>query len=170
MFGLLVILFLVVPIVELFVIVKVAGSIGVLETIGALVVVSIIGAWLVRRQGVAIWQRAQREMASGQMPDKSLLDGVLVLMGGALLLTPGFVTDGVGLLAVFPPTRAVIRAGLRRRFARRITVVGSEGAGFGTGPIRRSRPGFIDVDEVDLRRDDNSPADRSVGLPGDDHS
>lgn len=169
MFGLLVILFLVVPIVELFVIVKVAGSIGVLETIGALVAVSIVGAWLVRRQGVAIWQRAQREMARGQMPNKSLLDGVLVLTGGALLLTPGFVTDAVGLLAVFPPTRAVIRRGLRHRFARRITVVGTD-AGFGTGPTRRSRPGFIDVDEVDLRREDNTPADRSVGLPGDDYS
>ena len=167
MFGLLAILFLVVPIVELYVIVQVAGSLGVLETIALLIVVSLVGAWLVRHQGMAIWRRAPREMAEGRMPDRSLLDGLLVLMGGALLLTPGFVTDAVGLMAVFPPTRTLMRTALRRRFAGRISVHRASGPGFASHRSR-SRTGVIDVDEVDLRREDRPPSGHPAGLPGDD--
>jgi len=110
--------FLVTPIVELVVIVRVAGSAGVLNTIGLLLLVSMMGAWLVRREGLGILRRAQGEMAEGRMPGRELVDGLLVLFAGALMLTPGFVTDAIGLLLLFPPSRMVIRGIATRRLAR----------------------------------------------------
>ena len=110
--------FLVTPIVELVVIVRVAGSAGVLNTIGLLILVSMVGAWLVRREGLGILRRAQGEMAEGRMPGRELVDGLLVLLAGALMLTPGFVTDAIGLLLLFPPSRMVIRGIATRRLVR----------------------------------------------------
>ena len=110
--------FLVTPIVELVVIVRVAGSAGVLNTIGLLILVSMVGAWLVRREGLGILRRAQGEMAEGRMPGRELVDGLLVLLAGALVLTPGFVTDAIGLLLLFPPSRMVIRGIATRRLVR----------------------------------------------------
>ena len=112
--------FLVTPIVELVVIVRVAGSAGVLNTIGLLLLVSMMGAWLVRREGLGILRRAQGEMAEGRVPGRELVDGLLVLFAGALMLTPGFVTDAVGLLLLFPPVRAVIRHVTTRRLCRSV--------------------------------------------------
>ncbi len=110
--------FVVTPIVELAVIVQVAGSAGVLNTIGLLVLVSVVGAWLVRREGLGILRRAQREAAAGRIPGREIIDGLLVLGAGALMLTPGFVTDAVGLALLFPPTRALVRAVATRRLTR----------------------------------------------------
>ena len=110
--------FLVTPIVELVVIVRVAGSAGVLNTIGLLLLVSMAGAWLVRREGLGILRRAQGEMAEGRMPGREMVDGLLVLFAGALMLTPGFVTDTIGLLLLFPPSRIVVRSIATRRLGR----------------------------------------------------
>ena len=110
--------FLVTPIVELVVIVRVAGSAGVLNTIGLLVLISVVGAWLVRRQGLGIVRRAQAEMAEGRMPGRELVDGLLVLFAGALMLTPGFVTDAIGLLLLLSPSRMMIRRIATRRLGR----------------------------------------------------
>ena len=110
--------FVVTPIVELAVIVQVAGSTGVMNTIGLLVLVSVVGAWLVRREGLGILQRAQQEAAQGRIPGREIVDGLLVLGAGALMLTPGFVTDAVGLALLFPPTRALVRAVATRRLTR----------------------------------------------------
>jgi len=110
--------FVVTPIVELAVIVQVAGSTGVLNTIGLLVLVSVVGAWLVRREGLDILRRAQEEAAQGRIPGREIVDGLLVLGAGALMLTPGFVTDAVGLALLFPPTRALVRAMATRRLTR----------------------------------------------------
>jgi UPF0716 protein FxsA len=110
--------FVVTPIVELAVIVQVAGSTGVLNTIGLLVLVSVVGAWLVRREGLDILRRAQEEAAQGRIPGREIVDGLLVLGAGALMLTPGFVTDAVGLALLFPPTRALVRTMATRRLTR----------------------------------------------------
>ena len=110
--------FLVTPIVELVVIVRVAGTAGVLNTIGLLLLVSMVGAWLVRREGLGILRRAQGEMALGRIPGRELVDGLLVLFAGALMLTPGFVTDAIGLLLLFPPSRMMIRGVATRRMGR----------------------------------------------------
>ena len=118
MLLLLFLVFLVTPIVELVVIVRVSGSAGVLNTIGLLVLVSVVGAWMVRREGLGILRRAQQEAAQGRIPGREIVDGLLVLGAGALMLTPGFVTDIVGLVLLFPPTRALVRAVVIRRLDR----------------------------------------------------
>jgi UPF0716 protein FxsA len=118
MLGLLFVLLIVVPIVELWVIVQVAGSIGVLETIALLVVVSVAGAWLVRQQGMQTWRRLQATLQRGEAPTTEVTDGALILFGGALLLTPGFVTDAIGIVLLLPPSRAAIKGAARRSLAR----------------------------------------------------
>ncbi len=139
MFGIILIAFLVVPLVELYVIIQVAGGLGVLETIGLLVLVSIVGAWLVRFQGLGVIRRIRGQLAKGVMPGTELVDGALVLFAGALMLTPGFVTDAVGLLLLLPPTRIPIRALLIRRFRASVRVVSgpTPGAVFWTSSTER---------------------------------
>lgn len=164
MFPVLFLLFLVVPIVELYVIVQVAGGIGVLETIGLLIVISVVGAWLVRREGIGVLRRVQAQLAQGQMPTKQIVDGGLILFAGALMLTPGFVTDALGVLLLVPPTRIAIRSILMRRFKGRVQVATPGAARFG-GPFGAGSGGFgrgpvYDVDStehVDLDRDDEPP-------------
>ena len=128
----LVILFIAVPLVELYVIVETARSIGTLETIGLLILVSVVGAWMVKAQGLAVLWRVRSKLAEGLMPGRELVDGALVLLAGALMLTPGFVTDAVGLLLLFPPTRMAIRPIVIRRFSKRVTYFGAGDAGTGT--------------------------------------
>ncbi len=119
-FPFLLIVFLVTPIVELYLIVQVAGEVGVLNTIALLVLISAVGAWLVKREGLGILRKAEAEMAAGRIPGRQLVDGLLVLFGGALMLTPGFATDALGLSLLFPPTRMLLRASTARWFGRRM--------------------------------------------------
>ncbi|MGH9163952.1 MAG: FxsA family protein [Acidimicrobiales bacterium] len=119
MVGLLFLLFLVLPFVELYVILQVGQAIGVLNTIGLLLVVSAVGAWLVKREGIGVVRRAQQRMAEGVLPGRELVDGVLIVFAGALLITPGFVTDVVGVALLLPPVRAVLRGGVIRALGRR---------------------------------------------------
>ncbi|ANA40986.1 MULTISPECIES: FxsA family protein [Geobacter] len=102
-------IFSVVPIIELYLLIRVGKLIGALPTVALLLVVSLAGAWLVRSQGFVILRRIQDELALGRLPAAGLLDGALVLLGGLLLLTPGFFSDVVGLFFIVPPTRAVIK-------------------------------------------------------------
>lgn len=122
--GLIALLFLVVPFVELYVLLQVGESIGIANTIVLLIVVSALGAWLVKREGLATWRRAQLAIDAGRVPATELVDGVLILFAGALLLTPGFVTDVVGTLLLLPPVRVALRraavAWMSRRTWRRI--------------------------------------------------
>ena len=122
MLPLLVVLFITVPILELFVILQIGGEIGVGWTIALLIADSILGSMLMRSQGRAAWRRFNDALQAGRPPAREVLDGVLIIFGGALLLTPGFVTDVVGLTFLLPPTRAVLRRLLVRRFAHRMIV------------------------------------------------
>jgi UPF0716 protein FxsA len=117
--GVLTLLFLIVPFVELYLLLQVGQSIGVLNTIVVLAAVSALGAWLVKREGLAVLRRAQQRVEAGQTPGRELVDGVLILFAGALLLTPGFLTDILGVVLLFPPTRAAFRAYAVRMLARR---------------------------------------------------
>jgi UPF0716 protein FxsA len=101
--------FLVMPLVELYVIIKVGSWIGVLPTIGLLVVDSLIGTWLIRREGAKAWRALSERIQTGRMPHRELADGALIVLGGALMLSPGFVTDLFGILLVLPVTRPVFR-------------------------------------------------------------
>jgi UPF0716 protein FxsA len=113
-------LFILVPLAELYVILKVGDAIGVLPTIALLAIDSVLGSLLLRAQGRSVWRRFNETMASGRVPHRELIDGVLVVFGGAFLITPGFLTDIVGLLLLLPPTRSVIRRLVTRRLGRRI--------------------------------------------------
>ena len=114
--ALLVFLFIVVPLVELYVIIQVGQAIGVWWTLALLVADSIAGSLLMRSQGRAAWRRFQTALAEARVPGREVLDGVLVIFGGAFLLTPGFVTDVLGAVLLVPPTRALVRRVLVRRF------------------------------------------------------
>ena len=109
-------LFVLVPLVEIYVIIQVGQAIGALWTIALLIADSILGSLLMKSQGRAAWRRFQTALAEGRMPGREVLDGVLVIFGGAFLLTPGFCSDIVGALLLLPPTRAVIRGIVARRF------------------------------------------------------
>lgn len=119
MAALLAVAFLVVPLLELFVIIQVGSAIGALNTIGLLVVVSVVGGWLMKREGLAVIRRVQDSLHAGIVPATEVVDGFLILLGGALMLTPGFLSDVVGLGLLLPPVRAVVRRILRRRFTMR---------------------------------------------------
>ena len=116
----LVLLFIAVPIAELAVIIQVGQAIGIWWTIGLLVADSLLGSWLMRHQGRASWRRFNEAVAAGRVPTREVLDGALVIFGGALLLTPGFLTDILGLVLLVPPTRAIVRAMLARRLTVRM--------------------------------------------------
>jgi UPF0716 protein FxsA len=132
MAGVLLVLFLILPIVELYVIVQVGQSIGVLPTLALLILLSVAGAWLVKREGLGVWVRFRSQVERGALPTNELLDGILILLAGALMLAPGFVTDAVGILLLIPPSRAVVRSLLSRRFRARLdaaTAAGFRGPG-----------------------------------------
>ncbi|MEQ4722603.1 FxsA family protein [Nonomuraea sp. B19D2] len=101
--------FLVVPVLEIWLLIQVGSVIGGPATVALLIADSLLGAWLVRREGRRAWQALQEALRSGRMPDRELADAGLVLVGGALLLTPGFFTDVFGFLCVLPFTRPLMR-------------------------------------------------------------
>ncbi|MEA2135301.1 MAG: protein FxsA [Solirubrobacteraceae bacterium] len=153
---LLVFVFIVVPIAELFVIIQVGQQIGVLWTIAILVADSILGSMLMRSQGRAAWRRFNVALQSGRPPAREVLDGVLVIFGGALLLTPGFLTDIFGLVLLLPPSRAVVRRILVHRYAdRMIASAMRRGPGsFGPPPGRPgARPTDVEGTAVDVDAD-----------------
>ena len=156
MLPLFVLLFVVVPIAELFVIIQVGEAIGVLPTIALLIADSVLGSVLMRSQGRVAWLRFNAALAEGRIPHREVLDGALVIFGGALLLTPGFLSDILGILLLLPPTRALARRVVARRVLPRLVVSGLGGAGGPGGPRRRPSPDSADVEgtatEVDPRR------------------
>ncbi len=114
------VLFIVVPIIELVVIIQVGQAIGALNTIAVLVLVGVVGAWLAKREGIAVYKRFRRQVEAGVVPGKEIADGFMIMLAGALLLTPGFVTDILGVLLLVPPVRAAIRASALHRITRRV--------------------------------------------------
>lgn len=126
MFAVLALAFLVIPFVEIYVLIQVGQAIGAPATIAALLVFAFAGAWMVKREGVSVARQAQEQVRRGEIPGVPLIDGVIVLFAGLLLLTPGFVTDTVGVLLLLPPVRSGVRAVLRRYLERRLTTVRTE--------------------------------------------
>ena len=179
---LLVLLFIVVPIVELYVIIQLGQAIGLLPTIALLILDSILGAALMRSQGRATWRRFNRALAEGRVPGREVMDGALVIFGGALLLTPGFLSDILGLILLLPPTRAIVRTMLLRRFAGRIVAGAASGAQArmgrmftfeagprasggpdpGPGPGRRGGPPAFDDDVVEGTASEVPPKPREL--------
>jgi UPF0716 protein FxsA len=161
---LLVLLFIIVPIAELYVIIQVGGLIGVGPTLLLLLVDAILGSWLLKREGRAAWRRFNQALAEKRIPGKEVADGFLIILGGALLIAPGFITDIFGILFLLPPTRAVARRILRRFTVGRVAVAGFPGGATvggwstGSGP---GRPGpkrtyDYDVDAEEVTEDADS--------------
>lgn len=144
---LLVLLFIVVPILELYVIIQVGQWIGVWPTLALLLADAILGSLLLKHQGRTAWRRFNEALAARRFPGKEVADGALIIVGGTLLLTPGFLTDIAGLILLIPPTRALVRRVLRRYTVGRFTVVGlggSSGGSFGQGGPGPFSPGADD--------------------------
>ena len=153
--ALLVALLVVVPLVEIYLLVQVGQVIGALPTIGLLVLVSVAGGLLLKREGTRTWRAFRAALNSGRVPAAEVADGALVIFGGALMLTPGFATDVVGLLCVVPGPRGVLRRLLTGFVARRLGVPGGSGwAAVRRRPARRRRPdGVVEGEVVDPERD-----------------
>lgn len=139
------ILLLVLPVVEIAVIVAVGQVIGGWQTLLLLVLESLLGAWLVRREGARAWSALTTALNTGKMPSRQLADAALVLVGGTLLLTPGFVTDVAGFFFILPMTRPLARVALEQAVARRLL-----GGFFGRPPRGPDKPGDGDVIEGEV--------------------
>lgn len=105
LFNLLLLLFLAIPVIEIYLLIEVGSQIGALPTILLVVLTALVGASLLRQQGFSTWARINARMAAGEAPAMELLEGLLLLIAGALLLTPGFFTDTIGFLLLIPPLR-----------------------------------------------------------------
>ncbi|HET6626827.1 MAG TPA: FxsA family protein [Nocardioidaceae bacterium] len=128
--GVLVVLFVVVPLVEIYILIQIGQEIGVWWTIALLIADSILGSYLIKREGSRAWQALREALQSHRMPAKELADGALILVGGTLLLTPGFVSDVFGFFCILPFTRPVARRILTEFITRK----------FLGGPRSRTRP------------------------------
>jgi UPF0716 protein FxsA len=155
-FRLIPFLFLIVPLTEISVFVLVGSQIGVLATIALVILTAIAGSILLRWQGFAALRRIQAEVAARHVPGKELVQGVMVLLAGFLLLTPGFVTDTLGLLLFIPQVRDRVWSFLSSR-------VKIETFGGGTQPRKSSKDGVIDLDEDEFKRESNPDSPWSAG-------
>lgn len=143
--------FIVVPLTELWVISRIAAEIELLPTLALLLTVSVVGAWVVKREGRAAWERF-RDALGQRMPTVEVVDGALVLIGGTLLLTPGFLTDAVGLLLVVPGSRSLVNRAVRAR-VRRSFGLGTQAGSPRPQPPESADP--LDVEVVDVKRSPN---------------
>jgi UPF0716 protein FxsA len=144
----LVVLFIVLPIAEIYVIIQVGELIGVWPTVALLILDAIGGSLLLKHQGRGAWRRFNEALAQRRFPGREVVDGVLIVIGATLLVTPGFITDVFGLFFLIPPTRAIARALLKRLPMARVAVVGGAAGnvfggwagGRGSGPSADQRP------------------------------
>jgi UPF0716 protein FxsA len=121
MLGRLLLLFIIVPLIELYILIKIGSYIGGLNTVLLVVLTAMLGAFLARLEGLRTLQQIQSSLSQGQIPAEELIDGVLILVGGIMLITPGVLTDLFALVLLFPFTRMFFKRWLRRRFDRMVS-------------------------------------------------
>lgn len=131
LFGRLLLLFTVIPVVDLALLVWLGGQIGFWPTVGLIVGTALLGSYLAHREGLSALARFRASLAAGEMPGDALTDGIIILLAGALLIAPGMLTDLTGILGLFPPTRSLIKQAVTKRVKR-----GAFGGSFGGGSIR----------------------------------
>lgn len=149
MFIYLILLFTILPALELAILIKVGAHIGVMPTLLLIVFTGVLGAYLARLQGFYILNKIQNELNRGLMPQSELVDGLLILIGGIVLLTPGFVTDTFGFLLLIPWSRNLIKLGVTKYFQRMIKK--GEGISIWSRSQDQHRPpGFNDYDDIDV--------------------
>jgi UPF0716 protein FxsA len=151
----LIVLFIVVPIAELYVIIQVGEAIGLWPTLALLLADALLGSFLLKHQGRGAWRRFNEALAARRFPGKEVVDGLLIVVGGTLLLAPGFLTDIVGIFLLIPPTRAIARSILHRFTIGRFTVVDMPGRGPGGDPRGPgTRPYDIDATAQEIDPDE----------------
>jgi len=155
-FPILMALFLVIPIIEIYLLIQVGGYIGVLPTIALVVLTAVIGASLLRSQGMQTYLRFNQALSEGRVPTNEILEGVALLIGGALLLTPGFFTDLIGFFCLLPITRRPVVTFIVNRFnpMSGMNMGGSAPFSQGPGPAHGNQPGNVIEGEVTKRPDD----------------
>ena len=129
MFARILLILLITPIVELALLIRLGTLIGFWPTLGVVVVTAVAGSFMLKREGLSVWRRFNDRLNAGGLPGTELVDGVIILLSGALLVTPGVLTDVAGILGLLPPTRAVIRRFVMKRVVARVTR-GTASAGF----------------------------------------
>lgn len=152
-----VLLFIVLPFVELSLLLEIGSRIGALNTIGIVVATGILGGYLAKREGLLVWRRFKAKLAMVGLPGDEIFDGVIVLASGALLITPGVITDFVGLLGLLPPTRMLIKQQLRKR----VTVHTNLDTSNGFAPHRppESSEEKVDITQIVDRRRRGEPSE-----------
>lgn len=152
MFLRLLLLFTVVPLVELSLLLALHERIGLMSTVALVLATGVLGTALARRQGLGVWWRVQECLARGEAPTDALVDGALILVAAAVLITPGVLTDALGFVLLIPPLRALVKRGLKRYFKGRVQVMGAwppqEG---GAGAPRQGEDQVIDVQVNEVR-------------------
>lgn len=152
----LLIIFLSLPLVELAILLWMASHVGWLQTLALVVVTALIGAAEVRREGFRVWVRFHHEISRGRLPTEPLFDGVLVLIAGVLLLTPGLITDLIGFALLIPASRSLVKKLLRRSLERRFIVLTSQNGGewrvwrSSQNSAQNSEDGWHDQDVIDV--------------------
>jgi UPF0716 protein FxsA len=169
--GRLLLLFIAVPAVELMLLIEIGQRIGTLATIGLIMGTGIVGASLARQQGMSTFARLRTDLADGRLPTEPIVDGVLILVAGAVLITPGVLTDLFGFLLLVPACRRLLKRSLKRRFERAVrngavgVAVGFDGAGGSSQwpPMKNVTPrGSVESRERPKTRDERpevSPAE-----------
>jgi len=155
-----------VPILEIIVFIEAGGYLGLWPTVGAVILTAIVGSALLRHQGLSTLARAQENMAAGKVPVTEVFDGLCILIGGALLLTPGFITDAVGFSLLIPPVRDILRRMASRHFANKAnmhvwtdTPPDDDPRSQGQGPVIDGQ--FEEVDPADHKKPPEQPAPRN---------
>lgn len=139
-------LFIGLPVLEIWLLIEVGGSIGLLWTLAVCVVTGVVGAWLARTQGGQVLRRVQSRIAQGEVPARDLVDGLMILVAGVMLMTPGFLSDAVGVLLLLPPVRALVRRWGLRVLEQRARATAQarnfyfHSSGFGEAPPERPEP------------------------------
>ena len=160
MFAKLLLLFILVPVAELAIFIALGDKIGLAPTLGIIVLTAILGAYLTKSQGIKALNNYQQALAQGKLPHEEVMDGLMILIAGAVLLTPGFLTDAIGFSLLIPPFRKVVKAIVKERLKGRVNVV-SQNVNAATqpfsqgGPARSGGPQVINVEAEVV--DDPSP-------------
>lgn len=145
MFGRLLLLFIAIPVLELMIFLFLGSKIGIGATLSIIVITAILGAYLTKSQGLKALQKYQTALAEGRLPHEEVLDGLMILIAGAVLLTPGFLTDTIGFLLLIPTVRNSVRGVLKNYLKTRVTVVG-ETMGAPAPPKSSGPAGVINVE------------------------
>ncbi|MDM8526861.1 FxsA family protein [Anaerolineales bacterium HSG24] len=156
MLARLLLLFIIVPMLELVLLIELGQWVGTLPTLGLIMVTGVVGAFLAKRQGIAVLKRIQTDTQTGRLPAESIFDGVMILVAGAFLMTPGILTDSFGFLCLFPPTRQAIKkliwVQIRRMVQNGQFHISTSGFYQG-GPMSRPEPDNVIIIDPDEDKD-----------------